>query len=384
MLTYFSNSFFQKRELQDDDTNDPEDYLKGNFNQLFNMKRRNRDLKIYLSIGGWSFSTNITNGVNTHEKKKEFAKSAVGLLKNMGLDGIDIDWEFPSNKKEAWDYVTLLRYIREELNQYSSDVGLPETQFELSIAAPATADEYEILNVKGMDKYLDYWNVMCYDFSGEWDKVSTYHSNLYGGDSSCDDAINFYMDSGVSPEKIIMGMPTYGIGFSNTLGIGQSFCEIKSEGEESESWSYSSLPSPNCREYIETCGVSAYCYDRQKRYAVVYDNEETVRIKAEYVQENELGGGMWWEASTDAPINSSRSLVGSFGSTINHQLNKKKNCLYYPQSIYPNVKSSNEQQKSSCKSNKKSKSEMCCKNTSNPPSTLSQHNNKIIERSSEL
>ena len=57
-----------------------------------------------------------------------------------------------------------------------------------------------------MDKYLTFWNLMCYDFAGEgWSSKTAFHSNLFGnnGDNSLNasDVVQTYV-KGSSSNKI--------------------------------------------------------------------------------------------------------------------------------------------------------------------------------------
>lgn len=292
-----------------------------------------------LSIGGWTYSSSLAQGASSAQRRKTFAKTAVKLLKELGLDGLDVDWEYPQNADQAQQYVDLLRELRLELDSYALSIGLPRHQFELSIAAPAGPEAYQKLKIREMDQYLSFWNIMCYDYAGSWSSSAQFHSNLFHGELNSDIALKFYANAGVHPSKLIMGMPIYGRAFSDTEGLGKPFSGVGEGSWEAGSWDYKALPRPGTVENTDMSAVAVWSYDSKSRVLITYDNEQTVRAKADYVVRNRLGGGMWWESSSDHPSSSGKSLVNAFTNYLGVQnIDKKQNCLYYPESPYDNLR----------------------------------------------
>lgn len=118
--------------------------------RFLRMKQTNRHLKLLLSIGGWTFSSHFV-AVSTPQGRNNFVRSAMRILEDVGLDGLDIDWEYPKNDQEAWQYVQLLGELRQALDARGHAM---QSRHWLSIAAPC-GEQMRTLRVAEMDrKYL--------------------------------------------------------------------------------------------------------------------------------------------------------------------------------------------------------------------------------------
>jgi chitinase len=127
----------------------PEDELRGNFGRLLRAKREHRTTKVSISVGGWTFKDHFAPVACDAKKRAEFVRSALTLLEDYGLDGIDIDWEYPENGKEASDFVLLLREMRAGLDAHAAYKGEP--RYLLTIASPAGEKKLKLLRVREMD-----------------------------------------------------------------------------------------------------------------------------------------------------------------------------------------------------------------------------------------
>ncbi|KAH6876886.1 chitinase [Thelonectria olida] len=308
--------------------------------QLYLLKKANRHLKVLLSIGGWTWSTNFPAAASTAATRATFASSAVTIMKDWGFDGIDVDWEYPADDAEAANMVLLLQAVRDEMDSYAAEHASGH-RFQLSIAAPAGAEHYGKLHMTELGKLLDHVNLMAYDYAGSWSNVTGHSANLYPNEENpsstpfnSDAAVRAYLDGGVPSEKLVLGMPAYGRSFQGTTGMGQPFSGVGSGSWENGVWDYKGLPKAGAAVDYDGVARAYYSYDADTEELISFDTPDAVRKKVAYLQERGLGGGMFWEASADR--SDSKSLVRTSSQSL-RSLDNTQNWLDYPDSQYENI-----------------------------------------------
>jgi len=318
----------------------------GNIKQMYLLKKQNRNLKTMLAVLGWTYSPNMVPVLASPTLRAKFVSSSVALMTNLGFDGLDLDYEYITNAVEAANIVSLLKDIREAMDKLSSNGSTP---YLLSYASPAGPAKYSLMDFKGMDQYLDFWNFMGYDYAGSWDTLAGHSSNIYGSKDNpsstpfnTSTAIDYYVQTGgISPSKINLGLPLYARSFSNTLGPGKPFNNTGAAGSFGEAavWDSKALPLPGSNATVYNLDIGAsYSYDASTKLMISYDTPKNAQFKANYMMENELGGAMWWEISQDRIGKGSliEAVVQTFGGV--QSLEKSLNHLAYPNSKYDNLR----------------------------------------------
>ncbi|KAB5589554.1 Glycoside hydrolase family 18 protein [Ceratobasidium theobromae] len=258
-------------------------------------------------------------------------------MEDNGLDGIDIDFEFPTAGAQAKGYVSLLSELRTALNKHAAKKG-EKNPYQITAAVPAGSDNYTKLLVSQMDPSLTYWNLMAYDYSGEWSSAADDQANLYGPTTTGFDtntAIQWYTANGATASKIALGMPIYGRAFQNTDGRGKSYRGVGDGTWDKGVYDYKALPLSGAVVREDSARGSSYTYDSKKREWVSYDSPNIVRQKSKYAMSKGLAGGMFWELAADKA--GSQSLVGASAATFG-SLDSTPNHLYYPYSKFDNIK----------------------------------------------
>jgi chitinase len=283
--------------------------------QLQALKKANPRLKLIVSVGGWQ-AEGFSDAALTDSSRRTFALSAVKLLRDYAADGIDLDWEYPGQgvagikyrSEDRHNFTLLLKTLRKQLDAESAAQGRTGSgRYILTIAA-ADREYFDHTEMDRLHVYLDWINLMSYDFFNSLTPTTGHHAGLYAGehaaptDRNADAAVKQYLAAGVPADKIVLGVAFYGRGFAGVTplnnGVNQPYQRF--EGEHS----YAELAGEfvGSRGFIRYWDASAqapYLWNSAARTFITYDDPQSLQIKARYILEHHLGGVMFWELSQD-------------------------------------------------------------------------------------
>ncbi|KAI5462142.1 family 18 glycoside hydrolase [Mariannaea sp. PMI_226] len=282
------------------DAGAPVDGVQGGLGSLMHLKQKHPHLRVVLSIGGGNSAEIYPIVASNTLLRDNFARSAHGLVEASGLDGIDIAWEYPCDAKTGYDFLALLAAVR---------IHMPEDHYVLTAALPATKSVLQFIDLAGISEYLDFVNLMAYDFFGDWTPKSGHHAQLYAvnkDETSGSSGVSYLTSHGLPAHKILLGIPTYGRSFLNAAGPGHKF---RGGGGQDGTFEYNQLPRKGCKEVVDKRHVAAQCVGADGGF-VTYDNQDTVKIKAGFCKQKSLGGLFYWNAPADSK-DKSRSLIAA-------------------------------------------------------------------------
>jgi len=283
-----------------------------NLRKLSELRKINPDLKILISIGGWTWSKNFSDAVLTDTSTHNFATSAVSIVAQYNLDGIDIDWEYPGmigdsniyRPEDKQHYTLLFKYLREGLDSLNL---LTHMKYFVTTAVGGSQDYIDHTEMDKVQQYTDYINVMSYDYADGSDSISGHHTNLYtsSGDSnqySAHRSIQAFIAAGVPPGKIVIGIAFYGKGWQMATPDNNGLYRKALKPARGGGFTHlkdSVVNKNGYKQYWDATAKAPYLFNAEQKIFISYDNERSVKDKCKYVKHNHLAGAMFWEYSSD-------------------------------------------------------------------------------------
>lgn len=297
-----------------------------NFRKLNELKKINPDLKIMISIGGWTWSKHFSDAVLTDTSTSNFAKSAVDIVSKYDLDGVDIDWEYPGmigdsnvfRPQDRTGYISLFKNLREKLDVLSTQT---HKKYFVSTAIGGSLEFLAHTQMDETQKYLDYINLMSYDLDETYDNFAAHHSNLFSPPNkpyiySADMCIQNLKKVGVDPSKIVMGIPFYGKGKVVESAVNHGLYQIPVRPMFGGGYTFlkdSMVNKKGFVRYWDDVSKAPYLFNEEKKIIIVYDDEESVKDKCDYIKKYNLGGAMFWTYFSDSKLYLLKVLDKEFG-----------------------------------------------------------------------
>ena len=276
------------------------------------MKQRYSGLHVLLSLAG-SADGGFGPAVSSRSRINRLVHNCMTLMRRTYpgvFDGIDIDWEFPSNAVERGNFTRVVKAFRRALGRAAP----------LTIAAGTDPGMVKWIDWKAVTPQLSWINLMTYDFHGPWggDPVTNFNSPLRGDPRDPGFHLGYWTAHAVTmmrtrlhvpAGRIMVGIPFYGRGYAQVPpknhGLYQKYQGATPYGTAPGVFSYRDI----VRRYVNRNGFKRYgpnlastepwLYSSKRHAFISYDDVSTMAAKAAYITRSHLGGAMIWDLAFD-------------------------------------------------------------------------------------
>lgn len=274
-----------------------------------NQKKRNPNLKVIVSLGGWTGCFTCSEVFSTDSSRKIFASSTKQLLDYFKADGIDLDWEYPAiagppghafSVNDKQNFTALVKTLRDSLG----------SKKEISFAAGGfTKYINESVEWEKVTPLVDRINLMTYDLITGYDSVTGHHTALYSTArqrQSCDDAIQLLLKKNVPANKLLIGAAFYARIWENVPAANGGLYQ---KGKFLRGASYRNFNTVLSADsgfvyHFDATAQAPTFYNEQKKWFATFDDSVSIVAKTKYAIKQHLNGIMFWQLTDDSFTNS--------------------------------------------------------------------------------
>jgi chitinase len=281
---------------------------------LVALKQQRPALKVLVSVGGWE-ADGFSDAALNDTSRKVFAESAVAFVRGHHIDGIDIDWEYPGQggagikfrPEDKRNFTLMLKALRAALNAASDADGRGDDRYLLTIAS-ADSEYFEHTEMGKLHVYLDWFNVMAYDFFNSLTPTTGHHAGLYASkysasrDRNADKSIRQHLAAGIPARKLVLGVAFYGRRFEGVDpahdGLNRPYQKYAGDPSYAE-LAEKLVGRDGFERHWDSRASAPFLWNAATRTFISYEDPESVGKKAAYARNKKLGGVMFWELSQD-------------------------------------------------------------------------------------
>lgn len=246
--------------------------------QITALKEKSPGLKVLISIGGWG-SGRFSEMASTDGNRDRFAEDCLRVLNEFKLDGIDIDWEYPTSNAakisaspdDTKNYTLLMKAIRQKIG----------TGRLLTLASVADG---KYIDFKEIQPVVDFVNIMTYDMGRPPYHHAGLYSSQYTKGMSIDEGVTAHVNAGMPLSQLVLGIPFYGHGIDGIDDFIDYKEILKLNGYVSKWDEQAKVP------YLE---------NKTGKFVCTYEDPKSIAIKCDYLLGRGMLGAMYWEYAGD-------------------------------------------------------------------------------------
>uniref|UniRef100_A0A336KUM1 CSON000033 protein n=1 Tax=Culicoides sonorensis TaxID=179676 RepID=A0A336KUM1_CULSO len=308
---------------------------------------RTPNSKLLLAIGGADKVSDKNFPLLAANHRGGFAQNCLNIIRNEGLDGVDIDWEYPKeDTQNKTNFVLLMQELRNKLG----------SNYILSTAVATGAWRVEkSYDIPALTPLVNYFNLMAYDFhadDGSWDLdwsvpgETKPHYGVYfnapvnGPGDTVESGIKLFRETfNVPANKLNLGVPFYARVYKlknawNTAPKSECYLDNQENFKDTYMPSYNdycaALTNSAYTKVRDPTTLAPYMYN-SSGFWISYEDQRSITVKANLANKYELGGVMLWALNQD-------DFDGSCGNycqwsllkTLNYVVGRKTSYCYGP------------------------------------------------------
>ncbi|KAK3744519.1 hypothetical protein RRG08_056657 [Elysia crispata] len=281
----------------------------GQYMQFTRLKQRYPNTRTLLGVGGWTHGGDPFSAMaSTPQSRSEFVRTTIDYLRRYNFDGLDLDWEYPkANDKQ--NLVLLLQELRQAFDAEAARGRSP--LLLLMAVAAGLQNAVPAYDVPALNRYLDFISVMTYDYHGAWEDKTGLLAPLNsppGDDLSMTISLNWWVNSGASKSKLLVGLALYGRAWtlanpgdtaigSPTTGQGPIGRFTREAGVLSHYEICERLQTGRYTTVLDALGQTNYAYNVQEW--ITYEDTVSLADKVQFILSNDFAGAMVWSFDQD-------------------------------------------------------------------------------------
>ncbi len=276
--------------------------------QLVQLKKENPELKIMVSVGGWGGCSFCSLLFEDEQHRKNFAKTTVALFKKYNIDGLDLDWEYPTiegypghrfTAADKNNFTELIKALRQEMGN----------DYLLTFAAGGFINYLEqSVDWAAIMPLVDFVNLMTYDLVGGYATETGHHTPLKGyrqGQESTEKCVNWLLNKKIPANKLIIGAAIYARVWENVPDTNHGLYQPGNFKQGVSYFDFTNYFSDTSgyKYYWDKKAKAPYQYNAAKKLFATFDDERSIKAKTTFLRRKKLGGIMFWQLLDDRKEN---------------------------------------------------------------------------------
>lgn len=272
--------------------------------KLVSLKKKNPRLKVVLAFGGWGGCATCSRVFAVAANREVFAQSVLAILQQYGLDGIDLDWEFPTIESlpghaygpaDKQTFTELVKSVRNALGN----------RYEVSFAAGVFGEYlYNAVEWKKVMPLVNRVHLMSYDMVNRKSTFTGHHAALYSTafqKTSIDNTIRFLDSLQIDRNKVVIGAAFYARIYkvADTAEHGLYRPAVFNGFAVYKSYVRRFTAANGFTSYWDDTAKAPYCFNASQQLFATFDDERSVKLKTKYALDKKLNGILIWELRQD-------------------------------------------------------------------------------------